>query len=332
MPPAKSERRFKRLRVHHEKLLALCGLAADIAKLGDERATLRKIVNTATTLIGVQSAHIALVDKRERTLYGIASSGRDRPNALSLRLKLSQSPAAQTALRRRKPIAIDRAADDPRVNREARKVLSIGASTYLPLLSGSQSFGLLILVTRRPHAWTKEELQLAQHLANLASVALENTRLLKRLAETEARFRNLVEHIPAIAYICDFEPPYRSRYISPQTETMLGYPPNEWIVDPDFWMKIIHPDDVRRPRGPDNKTIRTKGMISAEYRILDRRGEVRWMREEAVLVRDPAGAPIGWYGVLIEITGMKKLEQDLPASPRRGLRSPRTPDPDSPRA
>ncbi|HEX9426748.1 MAG TPA: PAS domain-containing protein, partial [Candidatus Polarisedimenticolia bacterium] len=146
------------------------------------------------------------------------------------------------------------------------------------------------------------------------------------------RFRNLVEHIPAIAYICDFEPPYRSRYISPQTETMLGYPPNEWIVDPDFWMKIIHPDDVRRPRGPDNKTIRTKGMISAEYRILDRRGEVRWMREEAVLVRDPAGAPIGWYGVLIEITGMKKLEQDLPASPRRGLRSPRTPDPDSPRA
>ncbi len=317
MPPANSERRFKRLRVHHEKLLALCGLAADIAKLGDERATLRKIVNTATTLIGVQSAHIALVDKRERTLYGIASSGRDRPNALSLRLKLSQSPAAQTALRRRKPIAIDRAADDPRVNREARKVLSIGASTYLPLLSGSQSFGLLILVTRRPHAWTKEELQLAQHLANLASVALENTRLLKRLAETEARF---------------FEPPYRSRYISPQTETMLGYPPNEWIVDPDFWMKIIHPDDVRRPRGPDNKTIRTKGMISAEYRILDRRGEVRWMREEAVLVRDPAGAPIGWYGVLIEITGMKKLEQDLPASPRRGLRSPRTPDPDSPRA
>jgi len=27
----------------------------------------------------------------------------------------------------------------------------------------------------------------------------------------------------------------------------------------------------------------------------------------AVLVRDPAGAPIGWYGVLIEITGMKKM-------------------------
>ncbi len=328
-----SDRRLKILRIHHEKFLRLCGLAAEIAKLGDERATLRKIVNTATSLIGVQSTHLALVDKRERTLYGVASSGRHRPNASSLRLKLSQSAAAQMALRRRKPISIDCAADDARVNQEARKVLSIGGVTYLPLLSGPQSFGLLILVTRRPHAWTKEEVHLAQHFANFASVALENTRLLKRLAETEGRFRNLVEHIPAIVYICDFEPPYRSVYISPQTETMLGYPSSKWIDDPDFWMKIIHPDDVRPLRGLEDKTVRTKGFISAEYRILDRRDEIRWMREEAVLVRDPAGAPIGWYGVLIEITGVKRMEQDLPASTRQGgLRLPRSPDPDFPQA
>lgn len=312
------------MRIHQEKLFRLCGLAAEIAKLGDEGTTLHKIVSTAASLIGVESAHLALVDKRERTLYGIASSGRHRSNAANLRFKLSQSAAARMTLKLRRPISIDRAADDARVNREARKVLSIGAVTYLPLLSGSESFGLLILVTRRPHAWTREEVRLAQHFASFASVALENTRLLKRLAETEGRFRNLVEHIPAIVYICDFEPPYRSVYVSPQTETLLGYPPSEWIDDPDFWMKIIHPEDVRRPEGPEDAAVRTKGCISAEYRIHDRRGEIRWMREEAVLVRDPAGAPIGWYGVLIEVTGMKKMEQDLPAPPPLGgPRSPR---------
>ncbi len=333
MPRPTSDSSLKTLRIHHRKLLRLCSLAAEIAKLGDERATLRKIVNTAASLIGVQSAHLALVDKQERTLYGVASSGRHPPNAPGLRVDLSRSAAAHEALRRRTPISIDRAADDPRVNSEARKALSIGGVTYLPLLSGSQSFGLLILVTRRPHAWTREELRLAQHFASFASVALENVRLLNRLAETEGRFKSLVEHIPAIVYICDFEPPYQSIYVSPQIETMLGYPSSEWMNDPDFWMKIIHPDDLSRPQGLEDEAVRTTGFISAEYRIRDRFGEVRWMREEAVLVRDPAGAPIGWHGVFIEITGMKKMEQGLPASPQQGgLPSPRPPDPRVPQA
>src|SRR5207245_6211307 len=301
------DRRLKTLRIHHRKALRLCSLAAEIAKLGDERATLRKIVNTAASLIGVQSAHLALVDKQERTLYGVASSGRHPPNAPGLRVDLADSAAAHEALRRRRPITIDRAADDPRVNSEARKALSIGGVTYLPLLSGSQSFGLLILVTRRPRTWTGEELRLAQHFASFASVALENVRLLNRLAETEGRFKSLVEPSPAIVYICDFEPPYQSIYVSPQIETMLGYPSSEWMNDPNFWMKIIHPDDWSRPQGLEDEAVRTTGFISAEYRIRDRFGEVRWMREEAVLVRDPAGAPIGWPGVLIEITGMKKI-------------------------
>jgi len=313
---------MKMLKIQHGKFLRLCSLAAEIAKLGDERATLRKIVNTAAALIGVQSAHLALVDKQERTLYGVASSGRRPPNAPGLRVDLSRSDAAHQALKRRAPISIDRAADDPRVNSEARKALSIGGVTYLPLLSGPRSFGLLILVTRRPHTWTREELRLAQHFANFASVALENVRLLNRLAETEGRFKSLVEHIPAIVYICDFEPPYHSIYVSPQTEAMLGYPSSEWIKDPNFWMKIIHPDDVTPPKGLEDEAVRTKGFISAEYRLRDRRGDIRWMREEAVLVRDPAGAPIGWHGVLIEITDMKMMGQGLPASPPRSRPQP----------
>jgi len=306
------------LRAHHRKFLRLCSLAAEIAKLGDERATLHKIVNTAASLIGVQSAHLALVDKREKTLYGVASSGRHPSSAPGLRVDLSDSAAALEALRRRVPISIDHATGDRRASSRARKAHAIGGVTYLPLLSGPHSFGLLILVTRRPHALTKEELRLAQHFATFASVAFENVRLLKRLAETEGRFKSLVEHIPAILYICDVEPPYRSIYVSPQTETMLGYSSNEWVDDPNFWMKIMYPDDVGRLRALEDRAVRTTGFISADYRIRDRHGEIRWMRDEAVLVRDPAGAPVGWHGVLIEITGMKRMEHGLPASPPQG--------------
>jgi PAS domain S-box-containing protein len=306
------------------KLLRLCSLAAEIAKLGDQRSTLRRIVNAATSLVGVPSAHLALVDKKQRRVYGVASSGRRLPTSPAFQFRLSRSASARAALGFRTTIAIDRAAGDSRLSDEEREALSMGAAAYVPLSSRSETFGLLILVTRRPHVWTREELGLARHLANFASVALENSRLLRRLAEAESRFKSLVEHIPAIVYLCDFEAPYRSIYVSPRIETMLGYPSDEWMNDPGFWMKIIHPDDVTRPKGPKDAAIRTKGSFSAEFRVYDRSGDIRWIREEAVLVRDPAGVPIGWHGVLIEITGIKKMEQGPHESPPLGRR-PRAP-------
>jgi PAS domain S-box-containing protein len=290
------------------KLWRLCGLAATIARLGDERRTLRAIVDTAASLTGADTAHLALVDRKAQTLYGVASSGRHRRDAPSMRVEVSRSAAAHQALRQGRPVVVERARGDARVNPTARARLRIGAVAYLPLLSGRQSFGLLILISGRPRAWSRNEIDLARKLASFASVALENHRLLKRLAETEARFRSLVEHIPAIVYACEVEPPYRSFYISPQTRSMLGYPPEAWLEDAGFFMKIIHPEDAGHLVDLATAAVRGGGFARAEYRLLDSRGDVRWFRDEAVLVRDPAGTAVAWHGVLVEITGLKQMQ------------------------
>lgn len=301
-------RRLEELRRHNEQLERLCRLTAEVARLGDERATLKKIVDTAAQLIGVEGVHIALVDKEEEQLYGVVSSGRHPEDAPRLRLQLSQSAAAQQALRARKPVAIGNAVDDARVNPRARELMGIRGVAYLPLLGGNVSFGLLILITRSPHAWTPRELDLARHFADVASVALENSRLMSQLAEAEVRFRSLVEHIPAIVYRCGVDPPYRTHYISSQARSILGYTVEEWMRDESFFMKIIHPDDVDALIDLGHHAIKNRGFATSEYRLLDRSGEVRWFRDEAVLVRDPSGNPIAWHGVLVEITGMKKLQ------------------------
>src|SRR3989449_4464739 len=303
-----SQRRLEELRRHNRKLERLCRLTADIARLGNERATLKKIVDTAANLIGVQGAHIALVDKNEEQLYGVISSGRHPEDAPRLKFQLSQSAAAQKALKGRKPVAIENAWDDARVNPRARELMGIRGVAYLSLLSGNESFGLLILITRRPHAWTAPELDLARRFADVSSVALENSRLMTQLAETEVRFRSLVEHVPAIIYRCDVEPPFRTQYISPQAKAMLGFSPKEWLDDPTFFMKIIHPDDVGSLVELSEEAVRNKGFVTSEYRLLDKSGEIRWFRDEAILVRDPSGRPIAWHGVLVEVTGMKKLQ------------------------
>src|SRR6267143_5600649 len=124
MQGLRSERRLEELRRRNDKLERLCRLTADIARLGDERATLKKVVDTAASLIGVQGAHIALVDKDEKALYGVISSGRHPEDAPRLKFQLSRSAAAQKALRSRKPVSIENAADDVRVNPRAREVMA----------------------------------------------------------------------------------------------------------------------------------------------------------------------------------------------------------------
>lgn len=309
MPRSESNRQLQDLRSYNRKLSHLCRLTAEVARLGDESATLHKIVDTAAMLLHVQGAHLALVDTKQETLYGVVSSGRHARNAPRLKLQLSKSYAAQEALRTCRPVAINKAEDDARVNPDAKEIMGIRGVAYLPLLSGNQSFGLLILITRRSHVWTADELDLAMNFAGVAAVALENSRLMAHLAETERRLRSLIEHIPAIVYVCDVDPPYRTQYISPQAEAMLGYTPEEWTGGPgSLFMKVVHPDDLNHIHR-DSRTGKKRGFGAVEYRMLDKKGETRWFHDEAVLVRDPSGTPVAWHGVLVEITGIRKMAQ-----------------------
>src|SRR5437667_11121811 len=120
MQDVTGRRRLEDLRRYNEKLERLCRLTADVARLGNERSTLKKIVDTAAVLIAVQGAHLALVDRDEEQLYGVISSGRHPQQAPRLKIQLSQSVAAHQALKTRRPVAIKNAKNDGRVNPRAR--------------------------------------------------------------------------------------------------------------------------------------------------------------------------------------------------------------------
>src|SRR2546426_12799433 len=49
----------------------------------------------------------------------------------------------------------------------------------------------------------------------------------------------------------------------------------------------------------------------AEYRMRARDGRIVWVRDEAVLLSDPAGAPVHWQGILADVTEAKRAEERL---------------------
>ena len=66
------------------------------------------------------------------------------------------------------------------------------------------------------------------------------------MREAEARYRALVEQIPTVTYVCDFDPEGTILYISPQIEAIVGYPPSRWTEDTRFWQRLIHSEDRER--------------------------------------------------------------------------------------
>ncbi|MGZ8188273.1 MAG: response regulator, partial [Methylosarcina sp.] len=57
----------------------------------------------------------------------------------------------------------------------------------------------------------------------------EKTEAIKKMCEAEAKYRTLVEQIPAITYIASLEsPPGKLHYISPQIK-QLGFPIEAWL-------------------------------------------------------------------------------------------------------
>jgi diguanylate cyclase (GGDEF)-like protein/PAS domain S-box-containing protein len=139
-----------------------------------------------------------------------------------------------------------------------------------------------------------------------------------RLREAEARYRTLVEQIPAITYVEELSRNGKVlTYISPQYEAMLGYSPEEGIPHPQHWLEIIHPDDRERVLAEDRRTDASLEPFRAEYRVIARDGRVVWMSDEAVLVRDEEGEPLFWQGIMHDVTEQKKAEEALQESQRR---------------
>ncbi|MGZ8618942.1 MAG: sensor histidine kinase [Actinomycetota bacterium] len=139
------------------------------------------------------------------------------------------------------------------------------------------------------------------------------------LLDTEARYRTLIEQLPAIVYSEDIESDrLRLVYVNPRVQELLGITPEEWIADAGVWFRMIHPDDLDRVRHENERTEATGEPFSIEYRMIARDGRVVWFRDEAVLVCDEAdGTPRYWQGVMIDITDRKVAETQLAAAEPR---------------
>jgi PAS domain S-box-containing protein len=129
-----------------------------------------------------------------------------------------------------------------------------------------------------------------------------------RLREAEAKYRTLVEQIPAVTYVAALDDVASATYVSPQVEEVLGTVPEEWLADPELVVKLLHPEDRKRVRLEHARANRRGVPLKLEYRLTARDGRVVWARDESVVVRDDVGRPLFRQGIVLDVTDHKEAE------------------------
>jgi PAS domain S-box-containing protein len=143
-------------------------------------------------------------------------------------------------------------------------------------------------------------------------VVYHDVTALRARHEAERRYRQLVEQLPLVTYVDEAVPVASSIYVSPQVEGLLGYPPEDWLADPGFFPKLLHPDDREWVLADLERTL-AAGISSwaLEYRLMARDGRTVWVRDEAIVERDEDGTARYVQGFLIDITERQRAENAL---------------------
>jgi PAS domain S-box-containing protein len=129
--------------------------------------------------------------------------------------------------------------------------------------------------------------------------------------DAEARYRALVEQIPAVVFIADLDKCIGQAYISPHIEVTLGFSRDEWLEDPIRWYQQIHPDDKDRWAVEAAEVFLTGKAIRSCYRIIARDGHVVWFQCEAKVMLHDDGRPWFIHGIAFDITELKRTEEAL---------------------
>ena len=129
------------------------------------------------------------------------------------------------------------------------------------------------------------------------------------ISTTEQRYRDLVEQTGAIFWEADLDTPGFA-FVSGGAEQILGFPHEQWVSDPEFWISRVHADDRERVREAWEDARKSPGTREFEFRAVTVDDRTVWLHQKVFVHRSSSGQP-RMIGVILDITGRKRAEEIL---------------------
>jgi two-component system cell cycle sensor histidine kinase/response regulator CckA len=319
----------KELRRLNRALRALSACNQALARAASEKELLNQICDIIVRLGAYRFAWIGYAQgDAAKTVRPMAQAGHENGYLSKIQITWSDAPTGKgsvgTAIRENRAWVIADTATDPRFApwREAALERGYMALIALPLRVEGSTFGALAIYSDQKGSFENSEVELLTEMANNLSYGIAAMRAREEskwaevaLLEAEAKYRQLVEQVPAISYVAEAGAHGRFLYVSPQVKTVLGFRPEDCLSDPKFWWDHLNPQDYEVALTEDKWDEGRPFQV--EYRMRRQDGREVWVRDQAIIFRDPESGRRMTRGLLIDVTERKLADQALRESEER---------------
>ena len=175
------------------------------------------------------------------------------------------------------------------------------AGPLVGLAAAACSFGLYLVIAAESLNITPEFV--TGRLASFVLIAVGVGLAGRKLRGSEGHSRRLVEGLPLVMYT---ENGGGLTYISPQIESLLGYPVAAWLSDSELWRRALHPDDRNRVIARYMEAVRAHANFECDYRLVGPDERCIWVRDSSTYVAD-GGRPYR-QGFIVDVTQQKESE------------------------
>jgi diguanylate cyclase (GGDEF)-like protein/PAS domain S-box-containing protein len=133
----------------------------------------------------------------------------------------------------------------------------------------------------------------------------ERRRTEAELEIARERLTSIYSSLPDMLWSVDAESE-RILYVSPAAKDIFQRSPDDFLIDDDLWLQVVHPDD--RPHMLAAwEGVRKGAEFDVEYRVVRPDGEVRWVNDRGRAVHRPDGRAERIDGIVRDIT--QRVEQ-----------------------
>jgi PAS domain S-box-containing protein len=180
---------------------------------------------------------------------------------------------------------------------------------------GDRAYLFALQQCSHPRTWSADEQRLLEEIGHRLAATLGNLLAFRTLRESEGR----LESAQRVAHIGWWERDYESQRVSLSEETcrIFGVQAVDLPHWQGRWLSLIHPEDRARVAAASDAALAGGPRYDIEYRVVRPNGEVRVVHSQGDVIRDELGRPVRQFGVMQDITELRRTELELRASETR---------------
>ncbi len=192
----------------------------------------------------------------------------------------------------------------------AENYISFGARALIgvPCLYEGRWVALLVVNARDVRHWKPDEVILLQEIVSRLWSIIERARAVEELRQSEAEFRQLANAMPQIVWVYDAVGTLE--FVNDRWTEYTGLT-LEQSRDRTQTQQIMPPEDTQQLQTDLMRALETRSPYQSQFRLIQPDGSYFYFLTRAIPIFNQQGHVRKWYGTSTDITGLKKLEEEL---------------------